>query len=205
MTLQAIRHYLMIPALLLLLAPVGGCGGTTSPPSAPANLTVSSTVSQNTLTWSTVPGCVYNVYRGTASSAETAIVGSYVTTYTDTPPVTSTATTYYYFVTALDSTSNESSPSTEVAVVSPALTLGAVTSTSVALNWTMAGSTSGITGYNVYRSATSGTEATPVLATPTTMSYNDTSVTHGSTYYYRVTALGPNGESFGSNEIKAAP
>jgi fibronectin type 3 domain-containing protein len=151
-----------------------------------------------------VPGCTYNIYSGTASGAEIAIAGSDVTSYTDTPPVTLAATTYYYYVTALDSNGFESSPSNEVVVVSPALTLEAVISTSVALNWTMPASTSGITGYNVYRSTTSGAEATPALASPTTSSYSDTTVVPGTTYYYRVTALGPNGEeSFGSNEVYA--
>lgn len=208
MTMQTIRHYLMIPALLLMLAPVGGCVGTTTtpPPGAPANLTVSSTVFQNTLTWTYVPGCTYNVYRGTASGAEIAMAGSDVTSYNDTPPVTSAATTYYYYVTALDSNGFESSPSNEVAVVSPALTLGAVNSTLVALSWTMPASATGITGYNVYRSTTSGAEATPALASTTTTSYSDTTVVPGTTYYYRVTEIGPNGEeSFGSNEISATP
>lgn len=208
MTLQTIRHLLLIPALLLLLAPVGGCGNSnTSAPSAPTGLAVSSTtVSQVNLSWTAVSGSVYIVYRGTASGAEVELpTGSTVATYTDTPPVTSTATTYYYYVTAIDANRNESSASNEVAVVSPALTLGTVASGSVALSWTVPASVSGVTGYNVYRSTASGSEATPALASPTTASYSDATVVHGTTYYYQVTAVGASGETLGSNEITATP
>ena len=202
--LQSRRHYLSILAMFLFMVIIGGCGGSTPPlPNAPTGLTISSTVSKNMLNWNAVSGCVYNIYRGTASGTEIAIAGSFTTTFTDTPPVTP-ATPYYYVVTAIN-TNGESGGSNEVSVTPPALAIGAVTSASVAFSWTMPASASGITSYNIYRSLTSGSEGLPALASSTTASYSDTTVVHGTTYYYRVTALGPNGESLGSNEISASP
>ena len=56
------------------------------------------------------------------------------------------------------------------------------------------GGVSGATSYNVYRGATSGSEAS--LATGVTgTSYNDTAATRGTTYYYKVTAHNAGGES----------
>lgn len=69
------------------------------------------------------------------------------------------------------------------------------------LTWTVpADGGSAITGYNVYRGATSGTEALLVgLGVVTT--YDDTTALTGSTYYYVVTAVNAVGESVWSNEV----
>jgi chitinase len=59
----------------------------------------------------------------------------------------------------------------------------------VTLTWT-ASTTSGVTGYNVYRSATSGGPYTKLTTTAVTgTTYTDSSVTAGATYYYVATAL----------------
>jgi fibronectin type 3 domain-containing protein len=204
MTLQSMRKIFKILAVILPIVAIGGCGAD-SLPSAPTGLTISSTVSQNMLTWNSVVGCTYYIYRGTAAGTETLIATSIAPVYNDTPPVSS-STPYYYIVTAVDSDNNESPGSNEVSVTPPVLTLGTVTAASVALSWTTPASTTGITGYNIYRSTTSGSEALPVLASSTTTSYTDASVANnGTTYYYRVTAVGANGETLGSNEVLAAP
>lgn len=76
---------------------------------------------------------------------------------------------------------------------------------SVTLTWT-ASTSSGVTGYNVYRSQTSGGPYVQVnagLATGT--SYLDSSVTAGQTYYYVVTSVGQgSSESSYSNEASGA-
>ena len=194
--------------VLLLTTTIGGCGGDHDQPYAPTDLAISSTVSLNKLSWSTVPWEDYNIYRGTASGAETAIATVHAdfdaTTFIDMPAPSST-TPYYYFVTALDADGNESSSSNEVSVTPPVLAPGIVTPASGALSWTMPASFSGVTNYNIYRSGASGLENLPVLASSTTTSYNDATVVHGTTFYYRVTALGPSGETLGSNEISATP
>lgn len=69
----------------------------------------------------------------------------------------------------------------------------AVTTHSVALSWT-ASSSSSISGYNVYRSATSGGTYTKIntsLVVPT--GYTDNSVQAGQTYFYVATAVDTNG------------
>jgi fibronectin type 3 domain-containing protein len=203
MTLNSIRLCLIILALPLLLAAIGGCGNT-SVPSAPAGLTISSTVSQNTLSWNAVSGCSYNIYRGTSSGSEVLYNSSTATTFIDTPPVSS-STPYYYVVTAIN-TNGESVFSNEVSVTPPTLTLGTVTSSTVNLSWSMPATVSGVTSYNIYRSTATGAEGLPVLGSTATTSFTDTTVfNNGTMYYYRVTAVGTNGETLGSNEVSTTP
>jgi RHS repeat-associated protein len=75
---------------------------------------------------------------------------------------------------------------------------------SVSLNWT---SLSGATSYNVYRSTTPGGEGLTAYATGiTSASYTDSSVTNGTRYYYKVSAVGDVGEgALSSAEANAWP
>ena len=72
---------------------------------------------------------------------------------------------------------------------------------SVALSWT---ASSGANSYYVKRSTTSGSGYTQ-LANPSSASYNDTSVTNGTTYYYVVAAANGNGTSADSSQVSATP
>ena len=84
-------------------------------------------------------------------------------------------------------------------VVKPAL----AGSHTVVVSWTQSTS-SGVTGNNLYRGTASGAETLyQTFSTPTT-TYTDTSVSNGTTYYYRVTAVSAGGESSYSNEVSAA-
>jgi cellulose 1,4-beta-cellobiosidase len=56
--------------------------------------------------------------------------------------------------------------------------------------------------YNILRGTTSGGE-TPLASGVTTLSYTDTTVTAGSTYYYEVSATNGIGTGPVSNEVKA--
>ncbi|OIQ88781.1 amylopullulanase precursor [mine drainage metagenome] len=74
---------------------------------------------------------------------------------------------------------------------------------SVSLSW---GSSSGATGYNLYRSTTSGGEGgTPYQSGLTGTSFTDSSVANGTTYYYTVAAANANGTSSQSSEVSATP
>jgi fibronectin type 3 domain-containing protein len=75
---------------------------------------------------------------------------------------------------------------------------------SVALGWIASSST--IVGYNVYRSAVSGGSYSKVNSSLVAgLSYSDTSVTGGATYYYVATAVDSSGnESSYSNEVPVA-
>jgi Abnormal spindle-like microcephaly-assoc'd, ASPM-SPD-2-Hydin/Protein of unknown function (DUF1573) len=82
---------------------------------------------------------------------------------------------------------------------------GVVTVThSVSLSW--AASTSTVSGYNVYRSTTSGTGYTKVNGSlVSVMDYTDSTVANTTTYYYVTTAVDASGnESVNSNEAVAA-
>jgi fibronectin type 3 domain-containing protein len=74
---------------------------------------------------------------------------------------------------------------------------------SAALNWSA--STSTVSGYNVYRSTVSGSSYGKVNSSLVSgLTYTDTSVVSGTTYYYVTTAVDSNGsESTYSNEVSA--
>ena len=68
---------------------------------------------------------------------------------------------------------------------------------SVALKWS-ASASSGITGYNVYRSTVSGGPYTKIDPSPvSTPEYTDSSVQAGATYFYVVTAVNSSGQESG--------
>jgi len=74
---------------------------------------------------------------------------------------------------------------------------------SVALAWT--GSTSTVSGYNVYRSTVSGGSYTKINASlVAVLNYTDLTVQSGTTYFYVATAIDSSGdESINSNEVPA--
>jgi Malectin domain/Carbohydrate binding module (family 6) len=64
----------------------------------------------------------------------------------------------------------------------------------------------GATSYNVYRGTSSGVEsATPIATGVTGSNYTDSTVTNGTTYYYKVAAVNTGGTSGLSNEASALP
>jgi len=87
----------------------------------------------------------------------------------------------------------------------PATGMGTTTvSHSVALKW-QASSSSGVSGYNVYRATAAGGPYTKLdSAAISGTSYTDSSVSSGTTYFYAVTTLGTDGtESAYSNQATA--
>jgi fibronectin type 3 domain-containing protein len=193
---------------MFILCCCSACGNSTTAPNAPTGLTVSGTALNINLSWTAAPGGVYyNIYRGTASGQEYGFSGSSTASFTDNTSAPS-GTTYYYYVTTLDSDNIESGASNEVSVTvaAPTLTLASNTTSSISLSWTTPAAITGVTGYNIYRSTASGAEASPATYSSAVTSYSDTTnIVHGTKYYYRVTAIGANGESFGSNEISVTP
>jgi fibronectin type 3 domain-containing protein/glucose/arabinose dehydrogenase len=69
----------------------------------------------------------------------------------------------------------------------------------------------GAIGYNVYRSESeavapsAANRRNAILLSATTLTFTDTEVENGATYYYVVTAVGPGGESRPSNRAEALP
>ena len=132
------------------------------------------------------------------------------TTYNDTG--VTNGTTYYYEVEAVNSVgraaaSNQASATPATVPAAPTAS-GAAGTGEVNISWTTPSSTGGapITGYDVLRGTTSGDESsTPIATAVSGTSYNDTSVTYGTTYYYEVEAVNAAGRSAASNEVSAAP
>ena len=89
----------------------------------------------------------------------------------------------------------------------PAGLIATAGNTQASLSWAAPTDNGGsaITGYNIYRGTTSnGESATPVgTVSSSTLSYEDTGLTNGQTYYYKVTAVNSIGASSPSNEASA--
>ncbi len=85
------------------------------------------------------------------------------------------------------------------------LSVGAVAGAGqVDVSWT-APTTGTVTGYNVYRSETTGGPYSVVAADTALLTYSDTTVVNGTTYYYVVTALEGAVEGPASDEVSATP
>lgn len=72
----------------------------------------------------------------------------------------------------------------------------------VALSWT---ASTGATGYHVYRGTVFDGEATTPIATVTSPSFTDTTVTNGTLYFYEVAATNSAGVSGDTNQITMTP
>jgi malectin (di-glucose binding ER protein) len=79
---------------------------------------------------------------------------------------------------------------------------GVAGSGQVALSWT---ASTGATAYNVYRGTVFDGEATTPIATVTSPSYTDTSVTNETLYFYEVAATNSVGISGDTNQIAMTP
>jgi hypothetical protein len=184
-------------------------------PGAPG-LSASSGTGVAHLTWTAPsnggsPITGYNVYRGTTSGTEALLttVGN-VTSFDDTG--VSVGTTYYYEVSAVNSVGEGPRSNEASATPTPAPTVPAAPSLSTSagpgvahLTWTApSNGGSPITSYNVYRGTSSGGEA--LLRTlGTVTAFDDTGVSSGTTYYYKVSAVNSVGEGPLSNESSATP
>src|SRR5437773_1332769 len=190
-----------------------------TPPGAPQSLTATAGDATVVLAWSPpssdggAPITNYKVYRGTSSNGEKFLADAGpVLAYTDTS--VNNGRTYYYQVTAKNAAgegppSNEASATPNPPATPPDAPQG-LTATAgdgtVDLAWSAPGSDGGspITNYKIYRGGSSNGE-TLLDTIGDVLSYTDTSVTNGNTYYYKVTAVNEVGEGPPSNEASATP
>ncbi|WP_062318478.1 PA14 domain-containing protein [Demequina maris] len=202
----------------------------TTPPSAPTgantviggdSITVQWTPSDST----DVVG--YNVYRGTETgvTAETGqqltlllVSGVGATSFEDLTPMLDTL--YYYVVTAVDESGNESDVSNEATGIietvvdtdppaAPEGLAAGVGDAEVVLTWD-AVDAEDLAGYRVYRSLETGAHTGDVVvsgdALLTDPTYTDLDVDNNTTYFYQVVAVDHAGnESDPSNEAVATP
>ena len=162
----------------------------------------------------------YHLYRrptgGTWPTTATKELPGTATTWTDTTVTNNTS--YDYRLTAIDTTGNESTPSTAVTATpnpgpdttAPATPTGLSATAgdaTVALAWT-ANTETDLAGYRLYRRPTGGTwptTATKAL-TGTATTWTDTTVTNNTSYDYRLTAIDTTGnESTPSTAVTATP
>lgn len=98
--------------------------------------------------------------------------------------------------------SDSSSPAS-TATASLSITIAQGAAHSVSLTWT-ASPSSGVAGYNVYRSTVSGNDYTKINTTPVAgLNYVDGTVLDASTYFYVLTAVDSSGnESNFSTQVQ---
>jgi fibronectin type 3 domain-containing protein len=170
------------------------------PPNTPSDVSATADSSSSiTISWTSVPDADgYRIYRSTASYLTFSLRGTSTSaSYTDTG--LSANTTYYYKVSAYNSTGGESSQSsyisTKTLVAVPNAPTGvsasAVLSQKVMISWNSSTNTE---EYHIYRRTGSSGEFNKI-GTSTITSYTDSEVEASTTYYYRVSASNASGES----------
>jgi hypothetical protein len=160
------------------------------------------------------PITAYRVYRGVSSGTETLLttLGNAATSYADTG--VTNGTTYFYEVSAVnaigETRSGERSATPTGPPTAPRSLAAAVVGGNVRLTWVQPandGGTGSITKYRIYRATTSGGEnlsAPPYAEVAAGLTYTDSSVTNGNTYFYVVTAVNSQtGEGSASGEASA--
>lgn len=173
-----------------------------TPPTAPETLSATRVShTQANLSWSESTDIVgvtgYRVERcaGEACSSFTQIATPTATTYNDT--TLTAGTTYRYRVRAVDSSNNASGYSpiaTAVALETSAPSAPAslmatpVSETRIDLSWAASTDNVGIQNYRVERCTGASCTGFAEIATSTATTYNNTGLTAGNTYRYRVRA-----------------
>jgi len=146
------------------------------------------TVSQTTLSWNLDAGL-----KGTAG-IEIAVFGRTIADYSD-----------EIFDLKWDISQGNVVIATSTVPSAPQNLQATVGNAQVSLSWSAPSSNGGttITGYKVFRGTSSGGES--YLITVTGLSYTNTGLTNGQTYYYQVCAVSAVGDGPNSNEVSATP
>ncbi|HUO30518.1 MAG TPA: hypothetical protein VMU80_14940 [Bryobacteraceae bacterium] len=183
---------------------------TSSPPNAPTNVVATAnSATKVTVTWTEtiptggLPISTYKIYRSTSLPVTTADYVTSRTTQSYTDTTVSAKTTYYYAIAALDSSNTLSPLSSTASVTTPPMpnaptnvTATAKSATDVTVTWAETIPTGGlsVSTYKIYRSTSLPVTTANYVASRTTMSYTDTTVTGGITYYYAIAAQDSGGD-----------
>lgn len=184
-------------------------------PTPPISVTGASGNAMITLTWAmpsfdggrSITG--YKVYQGTTAGGETllATIGVLLT-YVSTS-LTNGQT--YYFKIAATNVMGTGANSTEISMMAglpsaPQSLVATASDGKVILTWAAPSSTGGsaISGYKIYRGTSAGAE-TLVTTVGDVLTWTDSALTNGQSYYYTVSAINSYGESPQSIEASATP
>ncbi len=182
-------------------------------PAAPAGVSANGGTNQMTLSWGAVSTATsYNVYYAAASGVTTTN-GTKIANATSPSVHTGLAagSTYYYIVTAINST-GESAASVQFTGTTLSATTPGPTAPATPTGVTVAGGTnaatitwpavSGATSYNVYWSTKTGvTKTSGTKVSGVNSPYTQTGLAAATAYYYVVTAVSSAGEGAASAQV----
>jgi fibronectin type 3 domain-containing protein len=173
------------------------------PPAMPLNVQAQAISNSSvSVTWNEVYGATsYRIYRTTDST--TSPIGSTASlSYADT--TVSAGQTYYYSVSAVSGTNNESvrSPLVSVNMFPSDFRSTSSTTISITLAWNVF---NGASGYNIYRSDNeNGTYTQINTALVTDTNITDTNVLPDTAYYYKISAVIGENETLQSESISTS-
>ncbi len=187
-----------------------------SVPSAPQSLVATFGDAQISLAWSPPssnggsPITGYRIYRGTSPGGEVLLTTvGVVFTHLDTG--LTNGQTYYYRVGAVNAagegaSSNEASATPATLPSAPQSLVATAGNGQIGLSWMAPSSDGGrsIANFKVYRGTAPNVE-TLLTTVGNVLTYTDTGLTNGLTYYYKVSAVSSIGEGAQSGEASATP
>ena len=175
---------------------------------APTGLTATAGNAQISLSWTAASGATsYNVYEGTSAGGESSTPVATGVTGNSNVIIGLSSSTHYFFKVTEVAGSAESPPSNEASATPfPPAAPSALNATpgfsQATLSWS---ASTGAASYNVYQgTSTNGESATPVKTSVTGTSIVINSLTNGTAYFFKVTAVN-GGESSQSSEASATP
>jgi len=194
----------------LVVTPPGPLPPPLTPPLAPTGLAATAGNGQVSLVWNGSSGATsYRVERATVSGGPYTLVTTVtVTTFLDTGRTN--GTTYFYVIKAVNSAG--ASPATAQVSATPTAPLqvpnaptgliAVAGNQTVSLNWN---ASAGATSYTVARSTVNGGPYTVIASGLTALSFLNTGLVNGTTYFYVVRAVNAAGSSGNSTQVSATP
>jgi fibronectin type 3 domain-containing protein len=155
---------------------------------------------------------LYDIHRRSGSTWSVVSSGYSYLSYLDNSVAPDTNYSYYivgYYMYGSTKVSSSNSSTVSSYILGAPTSVSATTgqNSSVPLSWSSPahlGINNTVTGYNVYRSTTSGSGYSKIASNVN--SYTDNSVSNGTTYYYEIRAIGSlSGEGPASAEVSATP
>ena len=186
----------------------GTTATTTSTLSAPSGFSATGAAGQVTLAWTALSGASsYTMFWGTASgitSSNYAITSISTNSYTHTGR--DNGTTYYYKIAAVSS-AGTGTLSSEVSASTPPTSPANLSATTGngknTIDWDAA---SGATSYTLYWGTSAGISSSSTAITSISSdNYTHSSLTNGTTYYYKVAAVNSGGTGSLTSEVNAKP